>query len=163
MYQDTQQRRIIALTFLLSIPCSLAHTDSTPSPLDSGPQESESFVQYSTGGGTVIAAKPPEQRPANNPVFEDYLHVIVACMLALLLITLLGFVIRRYGLSLHPLTRSVRRSKLPNPAAGDAEKHPETNVRSQTGLGLKAPAPGTGGLDDSELPEKPRAVYLKWR
>lgn len=108
----------------------------------------------------------------DNLVYEDYLHVVVACLLALVLTVLLGLIIRHYGLTLPSLTRSHwQRSKRHRSPAGDTESSPQSDTRHGiTGLGFgeleKAAAVG-GGLDDAELdtelPEKPETAHLKWR
>jgi len=158
MYQNPRRRYILILTFLLSIPCSFVRADSPSSP--DNPDPDGSFIQYSTEHGRVIVAKPEHQRLTDDPTFEDLLHVMVACLLALLLTTVMGLFIRHYGLSLRSFTRPGR-TKPPSPAARDAEKHlgPHLNSQGRVGLGMKV----LDGLDDSELPERPRAAYLKWR
>lgn len=138
VYQDC----ILALTFLLSIPRSNARPDSPPSPDDVDPQGA--FDRYRTGNHTVIIAKPIYQPPAYNVALEDYLHVVIACSLALLLATLLGLFIRHYGLALRPVKLRLR-AKLSRAQAGDTER----NVSQ-----------GQGGV--AELPEKPAAAHLKW-
>jgi hypothetical protein len=115
----------------------------------------------------MIIARPLKQPLVNNPVYEDYLHVVVACLLALVLIVLLGLVIRHYGLTLPSLTR-FQRSKRQRSPAGDTESSPQSDTRQGvTGLGFegleKAVAEGGGLDDDPELPEKPEAAHLKWR
>lgn len=131
-----------------------------------GPSSHDSFAQYPTENGSMIIARPLKQPLVNNSVYEDYLHVVVACLLALVLIVLLGLVIRHYGLTLPSLTR-FQRSKRQRSPAGDTESSPQSDRRQGvTGLGFegleKAVAEG-GGLDDPELPEKPEAAHLKWR
>lgn len=114
----------------------------------------------------MIIARPLKQPLVTDPVYEEYLHVVVACLLALVLVVLLGLFIRHYGLTLPSLT-SFQRSMRHRSPAGDAESSP----RSDTGQGVKGlgfeelekTAAGGGELDDSELPEKPQAAHLKWR
>jgi hypothetical protein len=132
-----------------------------------GPSSQDSFVQYPTENGSTIIARPIKQPIANNPVYEDYLHVVVACLLAAALIVMLGLIIRHYGLTLPSLTRPQRSKRYRSPA-GDTESSPQSNTRQGiTGLGFeeleKAGGGGGGGLDDAELPEKPEAAHLKWR
>jgi hypothetical protein len=134
-----------------------------------GPGSHDSFVQYPTENGSVIIARPTKQPMVNNPVYEDYLHVVVACLLALVLVVLLGLIIRHYGLTLPSLTR-FQRSKRHRSPAGDTESSPQSDTRHGiTGLGFgeleKAGGGGGGGgggLDDAELPEKPEEAHLKW-
>ena len=106
-----------------------------------------------------------KQSLVNDPVYEEYLHVVVACLLALALIVLLGLIIRHYGLTLPSLTSS-QRSKRHRSPAGDTESSPQPDTKQGvTGLGfgeLEKKAGGGGGLDDPELPEKPEAAHLKW-
>ena len=121
----------------------------------------ESFVQYPTDGGTLIVAKPLEKAPIDNPVFEDYVHVVVACTLALLLATLLGLFIRHYGLTLPQLSRSERSNPKRTPA-GDAENDPQIEAnRGVVGIGIDK-WEEKEGLGSLGLPEKPAAVHLKW-
>jgi hypothetical protein len=158
MYQDTRHYCTLALTVLLSIPRSNAQSDRMPTSEDPDHQLQESFVQYPTEGGTLIVAKPLEKAAIDNPGFEDYVHVVVACTLALLLATLLGLFIRHYGLTLPPLTRS-ERSKPKRTPAGDAENDPQTEAsRGVVGMGIDKWE--KEGLES--LPEKPAAVHLKW-
>ena len=82
-------------------------------------------------------------------------------MVMLLLTVLLGLVIRHYGLTLPALTRS-QRSKRQRLPAGDAESSPEPST-GRSGVGLGFGESEKVGLDESELPEKPRAAVLKWR
>ena len=156
MYQDTRRYYIFSLTALLSIPRSYAQTDDVTNSDDLHSQES--FVQYSTEGGTVIVAKPLEKAPIYNPPFEDYVHVVVACTLLLLLATLLGLFIRHYGLTLPALGRSDQ-SNSNRGLAGDAENDPQSNVsRGLVGIGIDK----WEKIDGSDLPERPAAVHLKW-
>lgn len=115
----------------------------------------------------MIIARPLKQPIVTDPVYEDYLHVVVACLLALVLIVLLGLIIRHYGLTLPSLTSSQQRSKRRRSPAGDAESSPRSDTGHVVkGLGfeeLEKTAAGGGELDDSELPEKPEAAHLKWR
>jgi hypothetical protein len=165
MYQDTRRYYIFSLTALLSISCSYAQTDGVTNSDDLHSQES--FVQYSTEGGTVIVAKPLKKAPVYNPVFEDYVHVVVACTLALLLATLLGLFIRHYGLTLPALGRPGDRSNSNRGPAGDSDD-PQQNAsrRGLVGIGIDKWEKGGlelgGGIDDSDLPERPAAVHLKW-
>ena len=163
MYQDTRRYYIFSLTvLLLSIPRSYAQTDGVTNSDDLHSQES--FVQYSTEGGTVIVAKPLDKAPIYNPAFEDYVHVVVACTLALLLATLLGLFIRHYGLTLPALGRSDQ-SNSNRGLVGDAENDPQSNAsRGLVGIGIdKWEKEGLGGgMDGSDLPERPAAVHLKW-
>jgi hypothetical protein len=114
----------------------------------------------------MIIARPLKQSLVTDPVYEEYLHVVVACLLALVLIVLLGLIIRHYGLTLPSLTSTVRSKRHRSPA-GDTESSPPSDTRQGvTGLGLEEleKAGGGGGeLDDTELPEKPEAAHLKWR
>jgi len=133
-----------------------------------GPGSHDSFVQYPTENGSIIIARPIKQPIVSNPVYEDYLHVVVACLLALALIVLLGLIIRHYGLTLVPSLTRFKRSKQHRSPAGDTESSPQSDTRPGiTGLGFegleKAGGGGGGGLDDAELPEKPEAAHLKWR
>ncbi len=132
-----------------------------------GPSSQDSFDQYPTENGSIIIAKPLKQLPVSNPVYEDYLHVVVACLLALVLTVLLGLIIRHYGLTLPSLTRSQRSKRRHRSPAGDTESSLQSpNTRqSLTGLGFEElEKTGDAGLDDSEMPEKPQAAYLKsWR
>ena len=169
MYQDTRRYYIFSLTVLLSIsiPRSYAQTDGVTNSDDLHSQES--FVQYSTEGGTVIVAKPLKKAPVYNPAFEDYVHVVVACTLALLLATLLGLFIRHYGLTLPALGRPGDRSTNSNRGlAGDAENDPQQNASrgGLVGIGIDKWEKGGlelgGGIDVSDLPERPAAVHLKW-
>jgi hypothetical protein len=131
-----------------------------------GPSSHDSFVQYPTENGSTIIAKPLKQPLVDNTVYEDNLHVVVACLLALTLIVLLGLIIRHYGLTLPSLTR-FQRSKRQRSPAGDTESSPRSDTKQGvTGLGfeeLEKAVAGGGGLDDPELPEKPEAAHLKWR
>ena len=130
-----------------------------------GPGSFDSYDQYTTENSSIIIAKLLKQPLVNNPVYEEYLHVIVACLLMLALFVLLGLIIRHYGLALPSLTSS-QRSKRHQSPAGDTESSRQLNTREGvTGLGFgEMEKAGGGGLDDSELlPEKPRAAHLKWR
>lgn len=61
----------------------------------------DTFIQtFTDNGSLIITAKPVEHPQDNDPYFEDNLHVIFGCSLALLLVTLLGLFIRHYGLTL---------------------------------------------------------------
>jgi len=117
-----------------------------------GPGSHDSFNQYPTANGSAIIAKPLKQPLVNTQVYEDYLHVVVACLLALALIVLLGLIIRHYGLTLPSLTH-FQRSKRPRSPAGDAESSPRSDTRrGVTGLGfeeLEEKAAGGGGLEDA--------------
>jgi hypothetical protein len=159
MYQDTQRYYIFFLTALLSIPGSYAQTDGVTNADDLHPQES--YVEYSDEGGTIIVAKPLNKAPIYNPAFEDYVHVVVACALALLLATLLGLFIRRYGLTL-PALRRFDRSNPNRGLARDAEQ--PNGSRGLVGIGIDEWEKGGfgGGIDGSELPVRPAAVHLKW-
>lgn len=165
MYQDTRRYYIFSLTALLSISCSYAQTDGVTNSDDLHSQES--FVQYSTEGGTVIVAKPLKKAPVYNPSFEDYVHVVVACTLALLLATLMGLFIRHYGLTLPALGRPGDRSNSNRGLAGDAENDPQQNASPRlVGIGIDKWEKGGlelgGGIDVSDLPGRPAAVHLKW-
>jgi len=86
-----------------------------------GPGSFDSYDQYPTENGSTIIAKPLKQPLYSNPVYEDYLHVVVACLLAFALIVLLGLIIRHYGLTLPSLIRS-QRSKRNRSPAGDTDR-----------------------------------------
>ena len=63
----------------------------------------DSFIQSFTNNGSInITAKPVDRPQAIDLDFEDHLHVIVACSLTLLLVTLMGLFIRHHGLTLPP-------------------------------------------------------------
>jgi len=161
MYQDTRRYYIFFLTVLFSIPRSYAQTDGVTNSDDLHSQES--YVGYSDEGGTIIVAKPLDKAPIYNPAFEDYVHVVVACALALLLATLLGLFIRRHGLTLPALRRSDDRSNSNRGLAGDAEQ--PNGGRGLVGIGIDKWEKGVFGgeiIDGSELPERPAAVHLKW-
>ena len=130
-----------------------------------GPGSHDSYDQYPTENGSIIVAKPLRQPLVSDPVYEDFLHVVVACLLALALIVLLGFIIRHYGLTLPSLTSSQRSRRHRSPA-GDTESSPQSVTKQEgTGLGFEGLEKAAGGseLDDAELPEKPQAAHLKWR
>ncbi len=154
MYQDTRRYYIFFLTALFSIPRSYAQTDGVTNADDLHSQES--YVEYSTDGGTVIVAKPLDKTPIYDPAFEDYVHVVVACALALLLAALLGLFIRYYGLTLPALRRSDR-SNSNRGLAGDAEQ-PNWS-RGLVGIGIDEWEKGVFG---GGMPERPAAVHLKW-
>lgn len=127
-----------------------------------GPGSYDSYDQYPTENGSIVIAKPLKQPLVNNP---EYLHVLVACLLALALIVLLGLIIRHYGLTVPYLTRP-QRSKRHRSPAGDTESSLNSDTRQGvTGLGFEEleKAGGGGGLGSPELPEKPEAAHLKWR
>jgi hypothetical protein len=138
-----------------------------------GPGSYDSYDQYPTENGSIVIAKPLSQALVSNPVYEDYLHIAVACLLALALIVLLGLIFRHYGLtlpSLRTLTRLQRSKRPPLSPAGDTESSPQSDTRHGiTGLGLEGleeKTGGGGGLDDPEMmPEtlKPQAAHVKWR
>ncbi|KAF8481009.1 hypothetical protein DFH94DRAFT_438041 [Russula ochroleuca] len=153
----------LVLTFLFFTSCACCPRADLP-PSSHGPSSQASYDQYPTGGGSIVIAKPLNQPPVNNPVYDDYLHVAVACLVALLLTVLLGLVIRHYGLTLPGLTRS-QRSKRQRSPAGDTESSPQPETRKAvTGLGFEeSEKVEESGMDDSELPEKPEAAHLKWR
>ncbi|KAI0286854.1 kinase-like domain-containing protein [Russula aff. rugulosa BPL654] len=125
-----------------------------------GPGSYDSYDQYPTENGSTIIAKPLKQPLVNNPVYEEYLHVAIACLLALVLIVLLGLIIRHYGLTL-PSPTSFQPSKRHRSPAGDTESSRQSDAgHGLTGLGFGEleKAGGGGGLDDPELPEKPQAA-----
>jgi hypothetical protein len=158
MHQDVQRYCILALTVLLSVPGSDSRADGESNTISDDHQSQESFVQYRTEGRMIIVAKPLEKVPIENPAFEDYVHVVVACTLALVLATLLGFFIRHYGLTLPAFSRS-ERSNANRGAPGDAENDPQmTASQGLAGIGFDKWAK----MDESDLPEKPAAVHLKW-
>jgi hypothetical protein len=128
-----------------------------------GPGSYDSYDQYPTDNGSVIIAKPIKLPLVNNPVYEDYLHVVVASFLALALIVLLGLIIRHYGLTLPSFTSSQRSMRHRSPAADTESSGQSDTVQGVTGLGFEGLEKAARGLDDSELPEKPVAAYLKWR
>jgi hypothetical protein len=154
MYRDTRRYYVFFLTALLTIPRSYAQTDGVTNADDLHSQES--YVEYSDEGGTIIVAKPLDKTPIYNPAFEDYVHVVVACAIALLLAILLGLFIRHYGLTLPALRRSDHRSNSNKGLAGDAEQ-PNGTV----GIGIDKWEKGVFG-DGSGLPVRPAAVHLKW-
>ncbi|KAH9982298.1 kinase-like domain-containing protein [Lactifluus volemus] len=93
--QDTRHYYMLTLVFLqISLSSARAHHPSR----SVVPDEQDSFVQYSTDSGKIIIAKPLHQPQGGDPASEDF-HIIVACSLALVLATLLGLVIRHYGLT----------------------------------------------------------------
>ena len=160
MYQDTRQYCIFALTVLLSVPRSSAQADPPLSDSEDVLHQSPEWsVEYLADGGKVIVAKPPETSPIDNPAFEDYVHIVVACTLALVLATLLGLFIRHHGLTLPPLTSS-KRSKSNKALAGDAENDPKTNASRGGLVGIGIDMWEKEGVEG--LPEKPAAVHLKW-
>jgi hypothetical protein len=168
MYQDAQSYCIFALTFLLSVPCIVVRADEISNA--DALKWQDSFDHYRTNdGGTVVVAKPLEQPLDRNPAFEDYLHVAVACSLAVLLAAVLGLLIRHYGLTLIRSERS-NSSRRPPPAR-DAENHPRPNANLNLGglgfefVGSAEKVPGTGGGGRPGLYglEKPEAAHLKWR
>ena len=90
----------------------------------------DSFIQsYTNKGSLNITAKPVEHPQAIDPDFEDHLHVIVACSLTLLLVTLMGLFIRHHGLTL--------------PSTNTQLQHTNTDAVEKgavRGLGLEFPA-----------------------
>jgi len=73
----------------------------------------DSFTQsYTNNGSIIITAKPLEHPQVNDPYFEDNLHVIIACSLALLLVTLMGLFIRHHGLTLPSTSSQLQRTPI---------------------------------------------------
>jgi hypothetical protein len=158
--QDTQLYSTFVLPFLVFISCVCCPRADLPRS-SHGPSSQASYDQYPTESGSIIIAKPLNQPPVNDPVSDDYFHVAVACLVALILTILLGLVIRHYGLTLPGLTRSKRQ----RPPAKDTESSPQPETRKRvTGLGFEeSEKVEESGMDDSELPEKPEAAHLNWR
>jgi hypothetical protein len=143
---------MLTLVFLqISSSNARAHHPSRSVILD----EQDSFMQYSTDRGKIIIAKPLHQPQGGDSAFDDFLHITVACSLALVLVTLLGLVIRHYGLkwptlSERPVTRYRRR-------ATDTENGSQMN-KKKVGLGL-----GFDAMEGTNKVVKPAEAYLKWR
>jgi len=156
MYQDARQYCIFSLTILLYIPRSNAQVQAGPLS-NSGDvlhQSPEWSVEYPAEGGKTIAVKPLEKPAIDDPAFEDYVHIVIACTLALVLATLLGLFIRHYGLTLPSLSSS-KRSKSDRAPPGDTENDPKSNAGRGGVVGI--------GIDEWEKGlEKPAAVHLKW-
>jgi hypothetical protein len=162
-HRDTRHYCVLTLVFL-QISCSDARTNR-PS-RSNAPDTQDSFVRYSSDNGTIIIAKPLDQAQVVDPVFEDYLHIIVACSLALVLATLLGLVIRHYGLKLPQLSE---RPATPHTRAADTNDRSPMNRNeagadfdfntSEKALGRSEGSPKFG----DDMVAKPAAAYLKWR
>jgi hypothetical protein len=159
MYQDARRQCIFALTMLLSIPRSNGQTGPLSTSDDVLHQSPEWSVEHPVEGGKNIIAKPLEKTPVDNPAFEDYVHIVVACTFALVLATLLGLFIRQYGLRLPSLTSS-ERSKSDRAPAEDAENNPKPNAGRGGVVGIGIGKWEKEGLEG--LPEKPLEVHLKW-
>jgi hypothetical protein len=84
-----------------------------------GPFSEGSYDQFPIEDGSVVIAKPVDRALVNNPLYGDYLHVGVACLVGLVLTVLLGLLIRRNGLTL-PAVRFKRLKRQRYPA-GDTE------------------------------------------
>jgi hypothetical protein len=154
MYQDAQQYCIFSLTILLSIPRSNAQASPLSNSGDVLHQSPEWSIEYPAEGGKTIVVKPVEKPPIDNPAFEDYVHIVIACTLALVLTTLLGLFIRHYGLTLPSLSSS-KRSKSNRAPPGDTENYPKPDASRGGVVGI--------GIDEWEKGlEKPAAVHLKW-
>lgn len=154
MYQDARQYCILSLTVLLSIPRSNAQAGPLSNSGDVLHQSPEWSVEYPTDGGKTIVVKPLEKPQIDNPAFEDYIHIVIACTLALVLATLLGLFIRHHGLTL-PSLSSPKRSKSDRAPPGDTESDPKPNAGRGGAVGM--------GIDEWEkVIEKPAAVHLKW-
>ena len=147
--QDTRHYWMLTLAFLqISLSNARTHHPSRSVVLD----EQDSFIQYSTDSGKIIIAKPLHQPHGGDPAFEDFLHVIIACSLALVLATLLGLVIRHYGLTWPTLSeRQVARYRR---RATDTENVNEKEI----GLGF-----GFDVMEGTSKVVKPAGAYLKWR
>ena len=106
VHRGTQRGRILALSSLfLPFLCSNA-SPHRPFHSRNLVLANDSFIQsYTNNGSLIITANPVEHPQVNDPYFEDNLHVIVACSVALLLVTLMGLFIRHHGLTL-PSTNS---------------------------------------------------------
>ena len=153
-HRDTRHYSILTLIFL-QVSCSNAQANRPPRSRVLDVQDS--FVQYPSDDGSIMIGRPSGQPQGGDPALEDYLHIIVACSLALVLATLLGLVIRHYGLSLPPLVKRPASNKKNDPELyengvgrfGSERGAREGTTRSQ--------------FSDKELLAKPPAVYLKWR
>ncbi|KAI0305061.1 kinase-like domain-containing protein [Russula brevipes] len=158
MYQDAQYYCIFALTFLLSVPGIVVRADEI-SNADKDKWQ-DSYDHYRTkDGGMVVVAKPLEQPLDRNPAFEDYLHVAVACSLAVLLAAVLGLLIHHYGLTLPSLIRSERsNSSRRPPPARDAENHPRPKENLNLG-GLGFEFDGSSEKDSHR--SDPEEFYVK--
>jgi hypothetical protein len=154
-HQVTRHYCILTLVFLqVSCTNARANRPSHSNILDA----QDSFVQYPSDVGSIIIAKPLDQSQGSDPAFEDFLHVIVACSLALVLATLLGLVIRHYGLTLPPL---FERPVAHYPQDADARNRPQMEVNEAgSGLGFNVLEKERGSSDDTVKP--PPAAYLKW-
>jgi hypothetical protein len=161
MYQDTRRHCTFTLTVLLSIQRLNAKAGTLSTSDDILHPSPEWSVQHPAEGGKIIVVKPLENPPIDNPAFEDYVHIVVACTLALVLATLLGLFIRHFGLTLPSLT-SPERSRSNRAPAGDTENDPKVDGgRGVVGIGIdKWEKEGVEGL--RALPERPAAVHLKW-
>jgi hypothetical protein len=157
--RDTRHYCILTLVFL-QISCSDARTNrlSRSDALDT----QDSFVRYSSNNGTIIIAKPLDQAQVVDPIFEDYLHIIIACSLALVLATLLGLVIRHYGLTLPQLSE---RATTHYTRAADTNDHsPVDRNEAVADLSEKVLGRSEGSPKfEGDMVAKPAAVYLKWR
>ncbi|KAF8484851.1 hypothetical protein DFH94DRAFT_679428 [Russula ochroleuca] len=96
-----------------------------------GPFSEGSYDQFPIEDGSVVIAKPVDRALVNNPLYGDYLHVGVACLVGLVLTVLLGLLIRRNGLTL-PAVRFKRLKRQRYPA-GDTE----TGYEGVTDLGFE--------------------------
>lgn len=106
VHRGTRRGRILALNALfLPFLCSNA-SPYRPFHSRNLALANDSFIQsYANNGSLIITANPVEHAQVNDPYFEDNLHVIIACSVALLLVTLMGLFIRYHGLTL-PSTNS---------------------------------------------------------
>jgi hypothetical protein len=159
MYQDARRYCIFSLTVLLSISRSNAQAGPLPNSGDDLHQSPEWSVKYPAEGGKSIVVKPLDKPPIDDPAFEDYVHIVIACTLALVLATLLGLFIRHHGLRLPSLTSS-ERAKSDRAPPGDTENDPKPNAGRGGVVGIGIDKWEREGLEG--LPEKPVAVHLKW-
>ncbi|KAI9454894.1 hypothetical protein BJY52DRAFT_1282599, partial [Lactarius psammicola] len=134
--RGAQHGRILALCPLfLPFLCSKAYPQ-WPSYSRNPVLANDSFIQsYTDNGSIIITAKPVEHPQVIDKGFEDQLHVIVACSIALLLVTLLGLFIRHYGLTLPQLQHT--------PSTDTEDQTPIRGKEAVFGLGfsqLESPA-----------------------
>ena len=98
IHRGTQRGRILALgPLFLALLLPFLCTNASPHrPFHSRNLvlANDTFIQtFTDNGSLIITAKPVEHPQVNDPYFEDNLHVIFGCSLALLLVTLLALFI----------------------------------------------------------------------
>ena len=98
----------------------------------------DSFIEtFTDNGSVIITPKPVEHPQVNGPNFEDNLHVIVGCSLALILVTLLGLFVRHHGLTLNTAN-----SQLPHTASMNTEDQTRLyGKEGVSGLGISVRVP----------------------